>query len=139
MRRRCLILGLVLVAGCAARQPRKPAAAELAALARTQATALLVEGCYDCILEARSILEPHAVGPIRPALVVSLFELQLLITMREKELAIDASASFERAQALAVELPPISRWLTRFRPMLPDSRRRGSSRSGGPARISFRK
>jgi tetratricopeptide (TPR) repeat protein len=93
----------VTTVACAS-TPRKPTAAELAAM-RATAGARVLDGCYDCLLEARAIYEQLAAGPARPSLAVPLFEVALLITLREKELAMDFSASFEHAQALARELP----------------------------------
>jgi tetratricopeptide (TPR) repeat protein len=90
-----------LLEGCASTPIKKP---DLAALAR--ADALVLDGCYDCLLDARSIYERVAVGKARPLVVTRLFETDLLIALREKELAIDATASLERAQDLAKELPP---------------------------------
>ncbi len=46
-----------------------------------------------------------ATGPARSSIVLPLFEVELLITLREKELSMDWTASFARAQALGAELP----------------------------------
>ncbi len=45
-------------------------------------------------------------GKARPLVVAHLFETELLLTLRERELALDASASLARAMAVAHELPP---------------------------------
>jgi hypothetical protein len=92
---------LALAAGCASTPIKK---ADLPDLARADARVL--DGCYDCLIEARGIYERVAVGKARPLVIARLFETQLLIALREKELAIDGTASRARAQALAGELPP---------------------------------
>jgi tetratricopeptide (TPR) repeat protein len=104
MRRAGLALGLLIVVGCAS-APRWPDAAELAARARARAEAQVLEGCYDCLLEARATLGQLAVGRARQALLLPMFEVELLIALREKELALDSTASLVRARTLAAELP----------------------------------
>lgn len=101
MRAICVAVVALTIAGCAS-TPRKPSAAQ----ARATAESRLLEGCYDCLLEARQIYERLAVGRARRSLVVPMFEVELLITLREKELAMDFSESFSRARTLARELPP---------------------------------
>src|SRR5262245_56419393 len=92
---------LVVLCGCASAPVKK---ADVVALA--DADALVLQGCYDCLIDARSVYERVAVGKARPLVIARLFETQLLIMLRERELAIDATQSFARAQALAAELPP---------------------------------
>ena len=78
---------LGLAAGCASTPVKKQ---DLPALAR--ADALVLDGCYDCLLEARAIYE--RVGGRQGATRSSsrvLFETQLLLALREKELAIDST------------------------------------------------
>ncbi len=58
------------------------------------ADALVTAGCYDCLLEARAIYETAAVGKARPLIIARLFEADVLIGLRERELALDSSASF---------------------------------------------
>jgi tetratricopeptide (TPR) repeat protein len=95
-------LAWVLVSlGCASAPLTKPAQVDL-----SRADALILQGCYDCLLEARAIYERVAIGKVRPLVVERLFEAELLITLREKELALDASASLAGARDLARELPP---------------------------------
>ena len=111
--RRALILLVVsaVVGGCA---PKKPSASalEAARLAReaaelkAQAESQTLQGCYDCLLEAKAAYTKLAVGAERPQMLVRLFETELLIALREKELAIDATPSIARARALAADLPP---------------------------------
>jgi tetratricopeptide (TPR) repeat protein len=94
---------LLVMCGCASAPVKK---ADLAALA--DADALVLQGCYDCLLEARAVYDRVAVGKARPLVLARLFETQLLVALRERELAIDATQSWARAQALAAELPPLS-------------------------------
>jgi hypothetical protein len=95
------VAALIASAACASAPLKK---ADIAVL--DAADARVLEGCYDCLLEARAAYERVAVGKARPLVLVRLFETQLLIVLREKELAIDTAASSARAQALASELPP---------------------------------
>ena len=102
---RVLIVLLVSAAAwsCAG---KRPDAARQAALLRSQAEAKVLAGCYDCLLEARDIYAGLAVGQNRPPLVLRLFEVELLLALREKELAMDASVTMQRARDLARELAP---------------------------------
>src|SRR5688572_27666806 len=99
----CLIALVAWAAGCAS-VPKGPTPAEIAA-AKAAADLRLLEGCYDCLLFARDTYARFAAGKSRPEFLLPLFETELLITLREKELAIDSSASLARARALAAELP----------------------------------
>jgi tetratricopeptide (TPR) repeat protein len=99
---RKLWLAVVLLSvGCAGAPIKKP---DLAALA--EADALVLQGCYDCLLDAHTTYVRVAVGKARPLVIARLFEVDLLITLREKELALDGSGAFSEALALAKELPP---------------------------------
>ena len=98
----CICAGLVLSAACG---PRKPSAKERLAQARASAEARVLEGCYTCLLDARAIYAGVAVGKVRPSLIVPMFEIELLINLRERELAMDWSDSLARAKALLSELP----------------------------------
>ncbi len=49
----------------------------------------MLQGCYDCLLEARATYARVGVGKARPLVIARLFETDLLITLREKELALD--------------------------------------------------
>ena len=86
--------------------PKKLSAAELAAQAHAAAQVLVQDGCYECLLEARETYERVAVGPSRRPLIVPMFETELLIALREKEFAMDASGALGRARTLLAELPP---------------------------------
>src|SRR4029453_2847455 len=99
--RRLWLAGLVLWVGCASAPVRKQDQGALA-----DADALVLQGCYDCLLEAGATYERVAVGRARPLVITRLFETNLLIALREKELALDWSAALERARALIPGLPP---------------------------------
>ena len=94
------IVALLLLAGCASAPIKKADQASLA-VAQTR----VLEGCYQCLLEARDVFERVAVGKARPLVVARLFETYVLIGMRERELALDSRESFAKARALVSELP----------------------------------
>jgi tetratricopeptide (TPR) repeat protein len=101
MRQLCaLLLVSVVIAGCAA---RSNAVQTGAVLGRTDE--LVRQGCYDCLLEARAVSEGLSPAQRRSALL-PLLEVELLLAMREKELAIDPAATLARARAIAAELGP---------------------------------
>ena len=108
MRRAVALLLVSLAAGsCAAKKPDpRLEAARLAAELRATAEARVLQGCYDCLLEAKAAYEKLAAGPDRTQTLVRLFEVELLIALREKELSIDAEPSLARARALVPQLPP---------------------------------
>lgn len=97
------LAGVVVVVsmGCASAPIRKADEVALAA-----ADAKVLEGCYDCLIEARTTYARLAVGRARPLLLSKLLEVELLVALREKELAMDAGPSIARAEALVAELPP---------------------------------
>jgi len=99
--RKLWVAAVLLSVGCAGAPIKKP---DLAALA--EADALVLQGCYDCLLDAHSTYARVAVGKARPLVIARLFEVDLLIALREKELALDSSGAFAEALALAKELPP---------------------------------
>ena len=100
--RRLWLAGVVILAACA-KPPAKPV--DLSALDR--ADALVLEGCYDCLGEARDIYTKVGVGRARPTVVARIFSTELLIALREKELAMpEPVAAIERARAVVPELPP---------------------------------
>lgn len=102
MRRSVAALAMaVMVSACASAPIRKQDQASLA-----DARARLLEGCYDCLIEARDTFRRVAVGRARPLLVTELFEAEVLIGMREQEFAVDPTDAFARAEALLPELPP---------------------------------
>jgi tetratricopeptide (TPR) repeat protein len=99
MRKLCLV-AVILATACASAPIKK---ADVAALA--EADALVLQGCYDCLVEARDTYARVGVGKARPLVVARLFETDLLIGLRQKELALDPSAAFTEAHSLARELP----------------------------------
>jgi tetratricopeptide (TPR) repeat protein len=114
-----LAVGSAGLLGACASAPLKKA--DLAAL--TGADARVLEGCYDCLLEARETYVRIAVGKARSLVVTRLFEADLLLALRAKELAMDSAESFRQAQALAPELAPTvfaARYLADVTDVLPN-------------------
>src|SRR4051794_38050936 len=76
---------------CAARPPapRSPMVAD--------ADAALLQGCYDCLIEARRLYRSAATGASAAALMPRMFETDLLIALREKELGLPASGALADA------------------------------------------
>ncbi len=102
MRITAVALGLALVSmACASAPIRK---ADLALV--STADGRVLEGCYSCLTEARDTYQRLAVGKARPLLITKLFEVQVLVGLREAELAMDPAESFKAAEALIPELPP---------------------------------
>ncbi|HEY7474187.1 MAG TPA: hypothetical protein VH679_04200 [Vicinamibacterales bacterium] len=117
--RRLWLAAVVLGFGCASAPIRKQDQVALG-----NADALVLQGCYDCLLEAKAIYERVAVGQARPLVIARLFETELLIALREKELALDWSATFDRARALVPGLPvgvEGERYLAVVEAILPDA------------------
>ena len=98
--RRWLLAAVVVSSSCASVPIKKADAIALA-----DADARVREGCYDCLIEARDTYVRVAVGKARPLVVQRLFEAELLLSLREKELALESSESIGRARGLAKELP----------------------------------
>jgi tetratricopeptide (TPR) repeat protein len=103
---RLLVVGFIVVAvvfapACGARPIARPQPAALAA-----ADAELLQGCYDCLLEARASYRRLAAGGERPRGLARVFEADLLIALREKELALPPSDALVEARRIAAELPP---------------------------------
>jgi hypothetical protein len=90
-------------AGCASARIKKENALALAA-----ADAKVLEGCYDCLQDARRTYERLAAGKhakSSPAVVARLFETDVLIALRDKELGLDSRGALDRARALVPRLP----------------------------------
>jgi hypothetical protein len=66
--RSAVITLLALALGCVSVPIKKE---DLTALAR--ADALVLDGCYDCLLEARGVYERVGVGKARPLVITRLF------------------------------------------------------------------
>lgn len=88
--------------GCAAKKPA-PKPPDLSGL--DHADAQVLQGCYDCLLDARATYRRIGAGPGRPVVLTRLFETSLLLTLRLKELALDPSEMRAEAEAIAKELP----------------------------------
>ncbi len=96
-----VLLAVVAVTGCAARARSRVDAQQIA-----RADALIADGCYDCLVESRNILTAAAGKPGSPA-AIRAFAVQLLIVMREKELALDSTAALVTATQLAAGAAPV--------------------------------
>jgi tetratricopeptide (TPR) repeat protein len=99
---RVLVAGWLLVLGACATVPAQPLDQQLIA----DADARVLEGCYDCLLEARHTFERLAVGPARALMLPRLFEVNVLIGLRDQDLALDPADAFGRAEALVPDLSP---------------------------------
>jgi tetratricopeptide (TPR) repeat protein len=121
------LVGLAFSLGCAsARINRENARAVAIADAR------VLEGCYDCLLGARTAYEQLVDARTvtnskkvrtKDSVVVRLFGTNLLIALREKELALDPRPTLERARALVGRLPATidpNRVFAIFDAVLPD-------------------
>jgi len=97
--RRLLLGCLIAACGCASVPTRPQDQAALAA-----ADELVLRGCYDCLIEARAVYARLAVDRARPSVLPKLFEVDVLLALREKELAVDAAATEARAGQFAAEL-----------------------------------
>jgi tetratricopeptide (TPR) repeat protein len=101
---RCVTLALAALfcGGCAGKRIRRENA-----LALTAADGRVLEGCFACLAEARARYERLAASKYsnRDTLALRLFETSLLLTLREKELALDWRPSAERAGAIAKRVP----------------------------------
>lgn len=100
MRFLCALVLPLVALGCAARSSLSPA--QVAALL-AEAETLVRQGCYDCLLDARQVYErlPASAGNAVP---VRLLEVELLLALREKELAIDPAETLARARLIAASL-----------------------------------
>lgn len=87
-------------ANCASAPLNKKATADLA-----KADALVAEGCYDCLAEALAIYRQVGVGKARPFVVARLFETEVLLGLRLKELSLPPDEEFAAAKAVGAELP----------------------------------
>jgi hypothetical protein len=92
----------VILSACATRAPVPDDRPERLA----RAGALVAEGCYDCLLDARRLYASLSANePDGAAVALRVFELDLLLALREKELALDASPALDRARAATPRLP----------------------------------
>jgi hypothetical protein len=108
MRRGCgVLIGVLALAACGGKKVNSAAeAARIAAQTRAFAELRVTDGCYDCLLEAKAAYEKLAGLQGRPSVIVRLFEIEMMLVVRERELAMDSSESLARVRAVAKELPP---------------------------------
>jgi len=99
-----LVVSLAGLPACKS-APKKPPAPDPNIALLAEADAKFLEGCYDCLREARIAYERVAAGPARPTVIGRLFETNLLIALREKEFALDSSDALNRARQISTELP----------------------------------
>jgi tetratricopeptide (TPR) repeat protein len=96
-------LAVACLAAACASAPIEPAdQQDLAA-----ADALVRQGCYDCLRQANDIYTRVAVGKARRLVALRLFETNLLLALREKEIGLDPAASMARARAATDALPAV--------------------------------
>jgi hypothetical protein len=93
----------LLSLGCASKKPVN-VPPDLSGLER--ADALVLQGCYDCLLDAHAVYRRISLGAGRPVVLSRLFETSVLLGLRHKELALDPSRYFDEARGLIKELPP---------------------------------
>ena len=93
----CLAIVLIAALGCSSRKARVAAPDSGAWIEE-----FIRQGCYDCLLDARKAYEQLAARS--PAALSRVFEIDLLLALREKELSIDPSATLARAEALVPRL-----------------------------------
>src|SRR5688572_9994350 len=112
------LLALLAWTSCATRTAAVPSTSEL-----TRADELIRQGCYDCLLDARRIYTALPPATRRPVLN-RLLEVELLLALREKELALDPAETLARAAAVASELGPAanaSRYVAIVEAVSPDA------------------
>jgi tetratricopeptide (TPR) repeat protein len=93
----CLLLLAAAAIGCASRTARVAEPDRGA-----WADELVRQGCYDCLLDARTAYERLAAGSA--AALARVFEVDLLLALREKELSIDPTATLRHAESLIPRL-----------------------------------
>ena len=86
--------------GCTVRPAEHPNAARFA-----NGDAALLQGCYDCLIEARAEYRRWTAGRTHTEAITRTFEADLLIALREKELGIPPSDALQEARGIAAELP----------------------------------
>lgn len=96
-KRICLVLLAALAAACGSRSARVVEPDRGA-----WADELVRQGCYDCLLDARAAYERLAANSA--AALARVFEVDLLLALREKELSIDPTATLAHAESLVPRL-----------------------------------
>ena len=97
--RSLLVLALFVACGCSQRTAR------VSIPTRDVADELVRQGCYDCLLEAKAEYQRRAATS--PPALNRLFEVDLLLALREKELALDPDATLNHAASLVPKLPSL--------------------------------
>lgn len=99
-----LAISVFAASGCASTSSLRRGTSAIAV-----ADTLVAQGCYACLLEARSILQPISSeeAPRSSAETLRLFEVELLIVLRQKELGIKHDVSQSAAQKVALRLAPL--------------------------------
>ena len=96
------LLSLPIVA-CAARGPSPQLLSELG-----RAQVLQREGCYRCLIDALSVFERVAAAPRAPiSAVQGAFETAVMLSVRAKEIGLDADEFLAKARAFAVRMPAV--------------------------------
>ena len=96
----CLAIVLIAALGCSSRKARVAAPDSGAWVDE-----FVRQGCYDCLLDARRAYERLAASS--PTALSRLFEMDLLLALREKELSIDATATLADAESLVPRLATV--------------------------------
>lgn len=91
------------LAGCAAGRAAITACGDASAL--ELADSLVRDGCYECLLEARRAYERHVSSCSAALIQRRLFDTQILVVVRERELGIDDGPSRAVARQVAAVLP----------------------------------
>jgi tetratricopeptide (TPR) repeat protein len=95
-----IAFSMALMLGCASPRVGRPPPRTLA-----DADAELLAGCYDCLLNSRASYRWLATVGGRASVIVQVFETDLLIALREKEVGIPPSDAIVEARRIATELP----------------------------------
>ena len=101
LRRLSVVVCFSLAVSCASAPIKKIDTVDLA-----KADQLVADGCYDCLTDALAIYQRVGVGKARPLVIQRIFETDLLLGLRLKELALSGGAQFDAARALVPELSP---------------------------------
>ena len=123
-------LALWTIAGCASRRIKRENQVALAA-----ADARVLQGCYDCLLEAGALYERVGASKYanRDSVALRVFETTLLLALREKELQLDWRPRLDHARELASRVPPAAdadRLVAIVDAVLPDGTGRMNDRPG---------
>jgi tetratricopeptide (TPR) repeat protein len=94
------LVAAAIATSCASAPPARPQPARLA-----EADAQVLQGCYDCLLDARTRFRQLAVGRERRRVLARVFETDLLLALRAKELGLPAADAIDDARRVAAELP----------------------------------